>query len=59
MQADDYLAGADSFLERAKMPHDPDTNAAAYRAEAQVMAIQAVAAAIDRLAAAVEGLSIT
>jgi hypothetical protein len=38
------------------MPSDPDVKAAAYRAEAQIKAIQAVASALDRLAVAVENL---
>jgi hypothetical protein len=61
---DDYLTAADEMLShaqgqrpgRGRFPEASDQGAA-YRAEAQVKAIQAVAAAIDRLAAAVEALS--
>lgn len=51
---DDYLTAADELLSRAHMrPDDIDRP----RLQAQVVAIQAVAAAINRLAAAVEALS--
>lgn len=64
MLPDDYLTAADEMLShaqsekpgRGRSPSVSDEGAA-YRAEAQVKAIQAVAAAIDRLAAAVEALS--
>jgi hypothetical protein len=56
VQPDDYISAAEALLQRAEIPRDRDAAAAAYRAEAQVTAIQAVAAAIDRLAAAVEAL---
>lgn len=52
----DYIDKADALLSRADMSRNPDTNSSEYRAEAQVAAIQAVAAAIDRLAKAVEAL---
>jgi hypothetical protein len=59
---DDYLTAADELISHAhrQAPNPrqiPSGGEAAYRAEAQVKAIQAVAAAIDRLAAAVEALS--
>jgi hypothetical protein len=51
---DDYLIAADELLSRSHMaPEDIDRP----RLQAQVVAIQAVAAAINRLAAAVEALS--
>ncbi len=51
---DDYLTAADELLARAHMrPEDIDRP----RLQAQVVALQAVAAAINRLAAAVEALS--
>lgn len=53
MQPDDYLTATDQLLSQADRFGDPE-HAAATRAEAQVKAIQAVAAAIDRLAVAVE-----
>lgn len=58
MLPDDYLNNVDSALSRTLTPDDHDAAAAAQRAEAQIMAIQAVAAAINRLAVAVENLSI-
>jgi hypothetical protein len=53
VQPDDYLTASDELLSQADRFGDPE-HAAASRAEAQVKAIQAVAAAIDRLAVAVE-----
>lgn len=55
MPPDDYLTACDEMLSQAHRLGKSDS-AAASRAEAQVKAIQAVAAAIDRLAAAVEAL---
>lgn len=59
MRPDDYLSASDELLDQAHRLRGPAGSelAAGYRAEAQVKAIQAVAAAIDRLAAAVEALS--
>jgi hypothetical protein len=55
MNASDYLTGSESTLARAD--HFGDLEKAQLDvAEAQVMAIQAVAAALDRLAEAVENL---
>jgi hypothetical protein len=55
MNASDYLTGSESALARAD--HFADLEKARLNvAEAQVMAIQAVAAALDRLAEAVENL---
>ena len=59
MQPDDYLTAAEDLLSRADIPRDPDAAAAAYRVEAQVTALQAVACAIDRLAKAVEAMQST
>jgi hypothetical protein len=53
MSADDYLNIADSQNDRAMRADDP-ARVAYHTAAAQVSAIQAAAAAIDRLAAAVE-----
>jgi hypothetical protein len=53
--ASDYLTNADTALNRSDPFREPE-RAQAYVAEAQVSAIQAVAAAIDRLAEAVENL---
>jgi len=55
VQADEYLATSDELLSMADRVGDPE-HAAARRFEAQVKAIQVVAAAIDRLASAVEAL---
>jgi hypothetical protein len=49
---DDYLTAADEMLSQAHTSPSDSDPAAASRLEAQVKAIQAVAAAIDRLAAA-------
>ena len=65
MLPDDYLTAADELLSHAqrqgpvqgRSPSWAGDHGVAYRAEAQVKAIQAVAAAIDRLAAAVEAPS--
>jgi hypothetical protein len=55
---DDYLTTADEMLSHAHRTQSvSDKTGEAYRVEAQVKATQAVAAAIDRLAAAVEALS--
>jgi hypothetical protein len=55
MNASDYLTSSESTLARAD--HLGDLEKARLNvAEAQVMAIQAVAAALDRLAEAVENL---
>ena len=55
MSTDDYLTSADSTLARADHFGEPE-KAHLIVAEAQVTAIQAVAAAISRLAKAVENL---
>lgn len=55
MNADDYLTNSESALSRADHRAEPD-KAKLWISEAQVMALQGIAAAIDRLAAAVEGL---
>jgi len=59
VRPDDYLSASDELLDQAKRFGGPSGSdrAAGHRAEAQVKALQAVAAAIDRLAAAVEALS--
>ena len=62
MRPDEYLSASDELLgqatsSRQRGPMGRSEREADYRAEAQVKAIQAVAAAIDRLAAAVEALS--
>ena len=58
MLPDDYLTTADEMLSHAHRTQSAsDEIGEAYRVEAQVKAIQAVAAAIGRLAAAVEALS--
>jgi hypothetical protein len=55
---DDYLTASDELLAQAnRHPRPTADQAAAFMVEAQVKAIQAVAAAIDRLATAVEALS--
>jgi hypothetical protein len=56
VRPDDFLHSSDTLLSQADMPVDPDAKAAAYRVEAQIKAIQAVASAIDRLAVSVENL---
>ena len=56
MTADDYLNNVDLVLGRQDRFGDPE-HARADVAEAQVTAIAAVAAAVDRLAAAVEFLA--
>lgn len=58
MLPDDYLTAVDSTLERASYYDDPEkaAKAALVIAEAQVRATSAVAAAIDRLAEAVEAM---
>lgn len=53
--ASDYLTSSESALSRSDPVRDPE-RAHLHVAEAQVSAIQAVAAAIDRLAEAVENL---
>jgi hypothetical protein len=53
MSASDYLSSADELGGRAMNAGKPERESF-YTAMAQVTAIQAVAAAIDRLAAAVE-----
>jgi hypothetical protein len=53
---DDYLTASDAALSRADAVSDADKGAAFWIGEAQVKAIQAAAAAIDRLAEAVEAL---
>lgn len=55
MVPDDYLRSCDALLTQADNLNDAD--AAASRAEAQVKAIEAVAAAIDHLAEAVQALN--
>lgn len=55
MNASDYLDSADTARSQADHFMDPE-KARLWLAEAQVSAIQAVAAAIDRLAAAVEAM---
>ena len=58
MLPDDYLTASDELLAQAnRHPRPTADQAAAFMVEAQVKAIQAVAAAIDRLATAVEALS--
>ena len=58
MLPDDYPTAADEMLSHAHRTQSvSDKTGEAYRVEAQVKATQAVAAAIDRLAAAVEALS--
>ena len=54
---DDYLTAADEMLSQAHRTQSAGDPSAAYRVEAQVKALEAVAAAIDRLAVAVEALS--
>ena len=55
MTASDYLNNVDSVLGRQDRLRDPE-HARADVAEAQVMAIEALATALDRLAEAVENL---
>jgi hypothetical protein len=55
MTASDYLDNVDSVLARQDRFRDQE-HARADLAEAQVMAIEAVATALDRLAEAVENL---
>jgi hypothetical protein len=54
MSASDYLNAADSQSDMAMKASGPERESL-HLAAAQVAAIQAVAAAIDRLAAAIEG----
>jgi len=54
---DDYLTTSDELLSQANKYQLGRDAGTALRVTAQVKAIQAVAAAIDRLAAAVEALS--
>jgi hypothetical protein len=58
--AENYIQSADKILiEDLDYYHDPDAEKARLQlAEAQVRATQAVAAAVDRLAEALENLSI-
>ena len=59
-RAEDYIGSADRILnEQLDYYHDPDTEKARLQiAEAQVHATAAVAAAVDRLAEAIENLTI-
>ena len=59
-RAEDYIGSADQILnEQLDYYHDPDTEKARLQiAEAQVHATAAVAAAVDRLAEAIENLTI-
>ena len=57
MLPDDYLTACDETVSIAHNHRADSTEATTYVFEAQVKAIQAVAAAIDRLATAVEALS--
>lgn len=56
MTPDDYLTASDTALSQADRFSGTEKGTAFWIGEAQVKAIQAVAAAIDRLAAAVEAL---
>ncbi|HEY3647371.1 MAG TPA: hypothetical protein VGL33_05330 [Streptosporangiaceae bacterium] len=53
---EDYLKDSDVLMSQAVMPLDPEGKSVAYRVEAQIRAVQAMAAALDRLAVAVENL---
>jgi hypothetical protein len=56
MTPSDYLNSTDQMLAQTDR-HSPPDRYSANLGYAQVLAIEAVAAAIDRLAAAVEGLA--
>jgi hypothetical protein len=57
MMPSDYLTGSETALAQAGHHRNDRERAPLWIGEAQVMALQAIAAALDRLAAAVEAIA--